>query len=281
MNLFIYKCTLLIPFIFFNLRLLAQVQNGSLLITELMIDPTPSLGLPSVEYIELYNNTSSIIDLNQCYFLDEKTGSLIGGEMPSQSFLVLTKSENVKLFPSNTKGLDRWPSLNNDQDKLFIVCQQDTVFSLHYITDEIENINQQAGGIALEMINIENWSQSFANNYHYCNNSIGGTPGTNNSLGSNKQKEIYLKNLQSLYSKNIQFEMYCPYQALYNIYLFDLSGQLKATLASQERIFQTQKIDLNLNYSKLIASTYILAIEIINKAGDIKRFKHGIMLSNN
>ena len=53
-----------------------------------MIDPTPSLGLPSVEYIELYNNTSSIIDLNQCYFLDEKTGSLIGGEMPSQSFLM-------------------------------------------------------------------------------------------------------------------------------------------------------------------------------------------------
>ncbi len=46
-----------------------QAGSGDLQFSELMVDPSPTVGLPDVEYIELYNHSDSILNIDSYLFL--------------------------------------------------------------------------------------------------------------------------------------------------------------------------------------------------------------------
>jgi hypothetical protein len=160
-------------------------KSGDLLLTEIFADPTPSFGLPEEEYIELYNNTTQALDIENCTFSDGGTPALLPKTvlMP-YSFIILTKAGNESLFSGygQTIGLTGFPALNNTGDNLEIRNSQgELVDAASYSEAYYHSDTKKLGGYALERISystacadIDNWSAS--------KNTSGGTPGQQNSL---------------------------------------------------------------------------------------------------
>jgi hypothetical protein len=160
-------------------------KSGDLLVTEIFADPTPTLGLPEQEYIELYNTTTQALDLENCTFSDGGTPALLPNTvlMPS-SFLILTSSGNESLFSGygQTIGLTGFPALNNTGDNLEIRNNQGELLdAVSYTEAHYQSDTKKLGGYSLERISyttacaeIDNWSAS--------THAFGGTPGQQNSL---------------------------------------------------------------------------------------------------
>jgi hypothetical protein len=142
-------------------------QSFDLIINEMMVDPDPSIGLPSREYIEIYNRSNKFIQLNQC-FISDHTQSI---RLP---FFILEPDSILVLY--------QIPSLNNTSDKIWLSDSSGQVIHQVNYTDEwYKNDLKKNGGYSLEMIDpnkiclrAENWMAS--------SSLSGGTPGVINSV---------------------------------------------------------------------------------------------------
>ncbi len=157
-----------------------------IVIDEIMADPTPVIGLPTNEWIELKNTT--IFDINlQNYKLGKITGE--SGGMPSYILpaggyvMVCTGSAVAALSAFGpTITVTSFPSLNNDADKIYLRAPQGLiVHSVNYTDAWYKNEFKKDGGWTLEMIDtknpctgIDNWKASI--------DARGGTPAAKNSV---------------------------------------------------------------------------------------------------
>ncbi|GAL83733.1 hypothetical protein MYP_960 [Sporocytophaga myxococcoides] len=194
----------------FNYR--PAIEPGSVLITEIYSDPTPSKGLPEEEYIELYNNSFDTINLAGWRFSDPSvSGVLPSVEIFPKSYLIICPSPSIAEFRPFGKviGITPWPSLNNASDSLNLKDPSGKIIhSVNYSLDWFTNRLSMEGGVALEMIDLsnpcgesDNWDGSVA--------SIGGTPGSENSVNSIKPdlQGPIIKNVQLLDSLTILIEL--------------------------------------------------------------------------
>lgn len=164
-----------------------------LLITEIFADPTPSIGLPEEEYIEIYNHSNEALQLENCTFSDGGTPAVFPEYiLPPKAYVIVVSSGNGSLFLSygSTLELARFPALNNGGDALEIRnANGELLDAVTYNNDYYHDDIKEQGGYALERIEmesecpaIENWTASYA--------SIGGTPGTENSVfGQNPDQD--------------------------------------------------------------------------------------------
>ena len=81
-------------------------QVGDLIITEIMADPAPVVGLPEAEFVEIYNSGDQPFDLSLVSIAD--LGDTVG--LPSvilmpQEYIVLTSTTNNELFTENSTGV--------------------------------------------------------------------------------------------------------------------------------------------------------------------------------
>ncbi len=184
----------------FNYR--PAIEPGSVLITEIYSDPTPSHGLPEEEYIELYNTSQDTINLANWRFSDPSVSAVFPSvEIFPKSYLIICPSTSIAEFRpfGRVVGITPWPSLNNASDSLILKDPSGRIIhSVNYSLDWFTNRLHAEGGTALEMIDLlnpcgesDNWDGSVS--------SIGGTPGTENSVNSIKP------DVQSPRIKNVQF----------------------------------------------------------------------------
>lgn len=176
----------------------AQIERYAVVINEIMADPSPVIGLPNAEYIELRNNTSSAINLYKWRIDNGTTTATVAVNylLAPDSLVILCSKSQAVFFnaPSKTLGLTSFPALINEGDLLTLSAPDGkTIHAMSYDINSYGNTVQSAGGWSLEMIdpglpcNGLNWRAS--------TNSKGGTPGTENSL----YKKISLVNrLQAL-----------------------------------------------------------------------------------
>ena len=158
----------------------------NIIITELLIDPSPSVFLPEFEFIELYNASTKSIELADFMISDGKTTvNLDSFELKSHAFLLLCKNENQADFMiyGAVMGLNSWPSLNNSSDSLRLLLNNKIVDQVNYNTDWYQESIKKEGGWTLERIDFNypcngsiNWSASIS--------SEGGTPGEINSVAN-------------------------------------------------------------------------------------------------
>ena len=172
-----------VPFLYF----IAEVPLvNDVIITEFMADPSPVVGLPEVEFVEIYNRSSKYFDLANWTLSDASSSATIGAYVlaPGQ-YVILTASANLPLYSASNKTAVAVPALNNDGDAVVIKDNMGTVLdSIYYGLSWYNNSVKDDGGWTLERMHLDapcsdksNWSASV--------DISGGTPGSQNSIWTN------------------------------------------------------------------------------------------------
>jgi hypothetical protein len=155
-------------------------------IDELMTDPTPQVGLPNNEWIELKNVSPSPINL-QNWRIGDLTGQ--SGPMPSyilqpDSFVIICTGSAVAAMSAfgPTISVTSFPSLDNESDQLFLRAANGMIIhSVSYSSSWYQNELKKDGGWTLEMIDTKSPCAGNSN-WKASTGTTGGTPGKKNSI---------------------------------------------------------------------------------------------------
>ena len=161
-----------------------SVVIGDVLISEFFADPTPVIGLPEIEYVEIYNKSAKFFNLQGWKIGDASSEGTIGEAwlFPGE-YKILTATANVPLFTlSSAVGTTSFPSLNNAGDDVVLKNNTGLILDkLSYTDDWYQDEIKRDGGYSLELIN-PNDPCSDQDNWIASNSSSGGTPGLINSV---------------------------------------------------------------------------------------------------
>ncbi len=159
------------------------------LITEIMADPSPVVGLPNAEYIEIRNVSATAYNLQGWRLSDAGGTATITTAFVLQpdSAAILCANSNVAQFSSfgRTIGVTSFPSLDNEGEMLALLSPQSSVIhAVLYNSSWYKNEVKKEGGWSLEMVDISN-PCSGGDNWKASTSSSGGTPGQQNSVRGN------------------------------------------------------------------------------------------------
>lgn len=158
---------------------------GQVKINELLADPSPSVGLPESEMVELINCSPFDISLKNWSWRDGQTVSTLPEHViPAGGFVLLVPLGSMQSWSSFGAciGLATWPSLNNEEDWVWLVGPDGRVSdSLYYSNRWLGTPARMEGGHTLERVEWEspcadesNWKGSL--------HPDGGTPAAQNSV---------------------------------------------------------------------------------------------------
>jgi len=179
------QASIIILFFLSPLTIIAQ-NRYDVVMDEIMADPTPQIGLPNNEWLELKNTTAAPINL-QNWRIGDASGQ--SGPMPNftlqpDSFVIVCTGSAVAAMSAfgTTISVTSFPSLDNDGDQLFLrAANGRTIHAVSYTSSWYQNEVKKDGGWTLEMIDpkspcagISNWKASISTS--------GGTPGRKNSI---------------------------------------------------------------------------------------------------
>ena len=157
------------------------------LISEFFADPSPTNGLPELEFVELYNNTNTPINLAGFTLSDASTtATLPSFTLAADSFVIICATTSVNAFANygSVLGISGFPSLNNAGDLIVVKDKTNqTVHSLSYDLSWYNNDARTDGGFTIEMLNPKQLCKGKFN-YSASDANVGGTPGTYNSRWS-------------------------------------------------------------------------------------------------
>jgi len=155
---------------------------GEVIINEIMSNPTPVVGLPEIEYIEVYNKSEKYFNLENWIITDGTSkGKIAADWLGPHEYKVLCSTSGLP-FLNPAVGVISFPSLNNSGDKISLydslgVRLDEVDYELSWYNME----GKTTGGISLERINPfhpcsddTNWGGSI--------HPDGGTPNEQNSI---------------------------------------------------------------------------------------------------
>ena len=169
-------------------------QRFDIVIDEIMADPSPQVGLPNIEYIELKNVSGQDVNLQgwKLTTLTATSGSFGNYTLPADSFLIITSTSGAASFTGfgRVLGIPGFPALTNDGTTLRLISKEGkTIHFVSYNLSWYQNAVKEEGGWSLEMIDPHN-PCSATNNWKASIDNAGGTPGKKNSVdGLNKDNE--------------------------------------------------------------------------------------------
>ncbi|MFT3932398.1 MAG: lamin tail domain-containing protein [Chitinophagaceae bacterium] len=165
-----------------------------MVIDEIMADPSPVVGLPNVEFIELRNTSTQTFNLNGWRIGDASGFATINTNfmLKPDSFVIVCANSAVSSLNvfGSCIGVTSFPSLDNDGDQLYIRSKEGKIIhAVNYSIDWYRNPVKSQGGYTLEMIDSKNPCTGF-NNWTASTDAKGGTPGKKNSVdGINKDDQ--------------------------------------------------------------------------------------------
>ncbi len=170
----------------FTFLKISSPELFDILINEFMADPSPSVGLPEVEWVELVNRSSKNIDLQQVAFST-------GGSPVNLPSFILRPDSLVLLIPASADGsfstvknrlaLPSLPSISNSADELSLVRAADgeTIDLVPFDLSFYKNDQKNDGGWSIERTNPNRPCAAGGENWAACQSILGGTPGSANS----------------------------------------------------------------------------------------------------
>lgn len=163
----------------------SEPNRYDIIISEIMAKPSPEIGLPAVEYIELHNRLPHPCTLRGWRL---KVGNTVKNlpdmTIDSCGYAVLIAEKYLEDFTPLCERIFTLSSLalTDGGQQLTLFNQHDEV--MHYVSYSkfwhTEAIKQE-GGWSLEMIDV-NWPCVGSENWNSSTNPLGGTPGQPNSI---------------------------------------------------------------------------------------------------
>ena len=155
-------------------------------INEIMANPTPIIGLPDAEYIELYNRSVYDINLtNWTLTIGTSTNVFPSVKIPANNYLIICTQANQALLQpyGNTVGIISSTTALVDAGKSIILKNNEAqlISYIEYSDTWYRSTNKDNGGWSLEQIDPMNPCGEYAN-WTASSDPKGGTPGKINSV---------------------------------------------------------------------------------------------------
>jgi hypothetical protein len=167
------------------------VQGGAsvpyqIVINEIFADESPVVGLPESEFVELFNNGPTAVDLSGWTFTDgtSSVATLPTFTLLPDSFVILCAIADQADYAAfgTALGLSSFPSLNQGGDNLEIYDASNTLIDFVYYEDSwYRDTEKDDGGWSIERIDPE-FACLNAENWRASEDTSGGTPGRENSV---------------------------------------------------------------------------------------------------
>jgi len=156
---------------------------NDVIITEIMADPSPVVGLPEVEFIEIYNRSNKYFDISNWTISDASSNAAIGSYiLVPGGYVIICGLGNESLFATSNKTVAALPAFNNDGDAVVLKDNSGTLIdSLYFDLSWYENVIKDDGGWTLERKH-NDAPCSDENNWSASMDASGGTPGLQNSI---------------------------------------------------------------------------------------------------
>ncbi|NTW31290.1 MAG: hypothetical protein HGB12_01420 [Bacteroidetes bacterium] len=156
------------------------------IINEIFADESPQVGLPAYEFVELYNRTSSAINLKNWKLIIGTSAKVLPSTViEPDSFLIITSSTGSSAYATygTVASLSSFSLTNSGQTLTLTDSLNHILHTVTYSDTWYQDGSKSGGGWSLEMIDPSNpcgdelnWSASI--------NPNGGTPGSRNSIYS-------------------------------------------------------------------------------------------------
>lgn len=213
-SLLIAWCTLL------NYTLCAH--ENDIVINEIMSDPSPSIGLPEWEFVELYNTSDSTINIKNWKLILGKKEFLFNEniEIQSDEYLILCHNDaldNLSLF-GKCHGFSSFQITNSGTNISLIDENEILISSVNFNISWHSTTYKKDGGWSLEQIDAfnpcvgkTNWNSSI--------DKKGGTPGKINSIANENVVSPKLDHINPISHNEIEvfFNQNMDLQSLQNI----------------------------------------------------------------
>ena len=159
-------------------------QEFPIVITEIMGDPVPSVGLPAEEYVELTNVSKEEVSLSGWSLSNGRARGRFGDSVslgPGE-ILILCPANAVSVYSpfGRSLGLSPFPAISNTGDTLFLFNEKEELVVAAAYRPSLLDAAKAAGGWALELVN-SNAACRQVNNWKASMNTLGGSPGKTNS----------------------------------------------------------------------------------------------------
>lgn len=163
-------------------------RRYDIVFNEIMANPTPSIGLPSHKYLELYNTSQfpvSLYNWVMTYGAGQRT--LPAVTIPSGGYAVLTTTAGARAYEGypSVFGVEDLPAttfLTAAGQTLTLQSPQGELISFVSYSDQwYRDASRSGGGWSLEKIDLHNFCEG-AGNWKASNDPRGGTPGEPNSV---------------------------------------------------------------------------------------------------
>ena len=252
-------------------------QRYDIVIDEIMADPTPQVGLPNNEWIELKNTCLFPINLKG-WRLSDLTGA--SGPLPDfvlqpDSFVIVCAASALSNLTSFGKVLSvtNFPSLDNDGDLISIAdANGKIIHAVNYSSEWYPNELKKDGGWSLEMIDTKNPCSGFSN-WTASKDNSGGTPGRKNAVDGNNKDDSSPKLLRAFATNATAITLLfdepvdSTKASLTGNYIFD-NGISASSITTNPPLFN--QVNITLNNAITIGTVYrVTAKNISDCSGNI------------
>lgn len=198
---------------------------GQLVINEIMANPSSTLGLPEFEYIELYNPTADTVDISNWRLLLKNTLLQLPSEKiaPADFAVLCTATGATELAEfGRCVPVSGFSQLTNDGMLVKLFNSNGNLVSfVNYSKTWYGDASTENGGYSLERIDATNPAEG-ASNWTASTATIGGTPGTQNSvIASNPDQNLPTSTLQIVDSLNLLLHFSEPMDSLELAYILN------------------------------------------------------------
>ncbi|MEZ4720920.1 MAG: lamin tail domain-containing protein [Flavobacteriales bacterium] len=173
---------------FFFIDFATGISFRDIVINEIMADPTPQVGLPDGEFVEIHNTTANYYSLDQAVFHDG-TGNFSfpsGHYIAPGEYIVLCDDSDSAALAAYGKviAFTSFPALTNGGEALSFELNGTIVDQVNYSDTWYLDALKADGGYTLEQINPLAVCTGPSNWIACSDTMVGGTPGQQNSVYS-------------------------------------------------------------------------------------------------